>query len=124
MLVVIEMEIPLGLLVLLAEHAVGGSELGHNEPASIQVADEAPENGVGNARHRSENRCGSDLDITDAEADRDRLQRRCQADSSVRPTRAVPRRVVPAFAHRSILLGLSSESPRLTARAQFHVYQR
>jgi hypothetical protein len=49
MLVFVEMEIALGLLVLLAEHAVGRSELGHDQTAAAEVADEAPEDRVGNS---------------------------------------------------------------------------
>src|SRR5580700_3640231 len=122
MLVVIEMEIALSLLVLGAEHAVGRGELGHDQPASAQVADEAPEDCVGDAGHRREYGCGGDLKATDRQACGNWLQRRCRAGECACPTRGVPHRVVPGLAHRSILLGLSSESPRLPARAQFQVY--
>ena len=52
MLVFIEMEITLGLLVLLAKHAVGRGELSHDEPAAAEVADEAAEDCVSNAGSR------------------------------------------------------------------------
>src|SRR5206468_9897993 len=56
-LVFVEVKIALGLLVFLAEDAVGRGELGHDESASAQVADEASKDGVGDARHGSED-CG------------------------------------------------------------------
>ncbi len=62
MLVFIEMEIALGLLVLLAEYAVGRGELGHDEAASAQVADEAAENRIRDAGHGSEHGRRGDLD--------------------------------------------------------------
>src|SRR5580693_2397005 len=52
MFVFIKMEVALGLLVLLAEHAIGRGELSHDQPTAIQVADEPPEDRVGNAGHR------------------------------------------------------------------------
>jgi hypothetical protein len=60
-LVFIEMQIALGLLILLAQHAVGRGELGHDQAASAEVADEAAEDGVGDAGHGSEHGGGSDI---------------------------------------------------------------
>ena len=59
-LVFIEVEIALGLLIFLAEHAVGRGELGHDQAASAQVADEAAEDGVGDAGHGREDGRGRD----------------------------------------------------------------
>ena len=75
-LVFVEVEIALGLLVLLAEHAVGRGELGHDQAASAQVADEAAEDGVGDAGHGGEDRRGGDGDGADGKAGRDGLQAR------------------------------------------------
>src|SRR5260370_20592849 len=117
MLVFVEMQVTFGFLVLLAEHAVGRGELGHDQAAAAQVADEAAEDGVGDAGHGSQD-CGwGNLNSADGEPHGNGLQWRCQSDRSVRPTR-----VVPGLAHCSILLGLSSESPRLPARASFQRY--
>ena len=41
-------------------HAVRAGELGHNQPAAAQAADEAPENGIGDARHGRQHGGGSD----------------------------------------------------------------
>ena len=64
MLVVVEVQIALGFLVLSAEDAVGRSELGHDQPAATQVANEAAEDGIGDTGHRCQHRGRSDLNST------------------------------------------------------------
>src|ERR1700692_1008964 len=116
MLVFIEVQIALGLLVFLAEHAVRRRELGHDQAAAPQVADKAAEHGIGDASHGCENRGRGDSDIADEESLWHQLQWLCLADKacpelvegSVRPTRAFPIRVVPELLHISILLGSST----------------
>src|SRR5450432_1583033 len=101
MLIFVEMQIALGLLIFLAEHAVRGGELGHDQPAAVEIADEAAEDGVGNAGHGSQHGRGGDSDIADQKACGDRLRWCGLADRSVRPTRT---RVVPELLHVAILL--------------------
>src|SRR5580658_5857662 len=108
------MEIALGLLVLLAEHAIGRGELGHDQPAPTQVADETPEDRVSNASHRRQHSGGRNADIADGYAGGDRLQTLYLADNRARPTR-----VVPGLSHTSILLAPAKQSPRRLARAEF-----
>src|SRR5271157_2579518 len=108
MLVLVEVEIALGLLVFRTEHAIGRGELGHDQAASAEVANEAPKDGVGNARHRSQDRCGSDLDI----ADRHPIGH--GSDCTGEDAR-VDTRIFPELAHLAILL----PSPSYAAVAQF-----
>ena len=56
MLVFVEVEIALGFLIFLAEDSVGRGELGHNQAASAEIANEATEDGVSNAGHGGEDR--------------------------------------------------------------------
>src|SRR5271156_3352795 len=114
MFVFIEMEVALGLLVLLAEHAIGRGELGHDQPAATQVANEPPEHRIGNAGHRRQHSGRRDVDIADRYAGRDRLQTLYLADNRARPTR-----IVPGLAHTSILLAPAKQNPRRRARAEF-----
>ena len=62
MLVFIEMQIALGLLIFLTQHAVRRGELCHDQSAAAKVADKAAEDGVGDAGHRREHGRQSDLD--------------------------------------------------------------
>ena len=109
MLVLIKVEIALGLLVLRTEHAIGRGELGHDQAASAEVANESPKDGVGNARHRSQNGRGSDLDI----ADRQSVGH--GGDCTGEDARVDTHRIFPELAHLAILL----PSPSYAAVAQF-----
>ncbi len=64
-LVAVEGEVALGLLVFVADDAVGGGELGHHEAASAEIADEAAEDGVGDAGHGREDGGGTDFDCAE-----------------------------------------------------------
>jgi len=68
MLVFVEVQVALGFLVFRAKHAIGRGELGHDQPASAEVANEASKDGIGNASHGSQNGRGSDLNIADRNA--------------------------------------------------------
>ena len=65
MLVAVEGEVALGLLVFVADDAVGRGELGHHEAASAEIADEAAEDGVGDAGHGREHRGRTDFDFAE-----------------------------------------------------------
>src|ERR1700683_839156 len=108
MLVLIEMEIPLGLLIFFAEPAVCRGELSHDQPAAAEIADEAPENRIGDPGHGSKNRSGSEAHAADRKPRRNRLRWRC-LHGTVRPARP---RIVPPFFHRLILLCSAKQSPR------------
>src|SRR5579872_172555 len=103
MLVLVEMEVALRLLILLAQDAVGRGELGHDEATSAQIADEAPEDSIGDSSHGREDGGGRDRDCADLESRRDRLQPSSFAGWGARATSAVAR-VVPVLLHGSILL--------------------
>jgi hypothetical protein len=60
--VAVEGEVALGLLVFVADDAVGGGELGHHEAASAEIANEAAEDGVGDSSHGREHGGGTDFD--------------------------------------------------------------
>ena len=80
-------------LVLGAEHAVGRGELGHDQAAAAQIADEAAEDGIGDARHGREHGGRSDLH-------RAKLEPLAQA--RLRGAGALARgrdRIVPVLAH-------------------------
>ena len=96
MLVAVEREVALGLLVLVADDAVGRGELGHHESAAAEIADEAAEDGVGDSGHGCEHRCGTDFDS----AERDRC-----GDAGV-GRRGALGRVVEKLGHDTILAGL------------------
>jgi hypothetical protein len=66
MLVFVKVEItPADALV--AQHAVGRGELGHDQSASAEVLDEAAEDGIGYSGHRGEDGGGGDADVAYAE---------------------------------------------------------
>jgi hypothetical protein len=65
-LVLIKMKVP-SADALVAHHSVGRGELGHDQPASTEVFDEAAENGVGHAGHGCEDGCGRDADAANLE---------------------------------------------------------
>src|ERR1700680_5276105 len=62
MLVFVEVQVAFGLLIFLAEYTVGRGELGHDQAASAEVADEAAEDSVGPSGHGGEDGCGVDVD--------------------------------------------------------------
>ena len=65
MLVAVEGEVLLGLLVLVADDAVGRGELGHHQAAAAEVADEAAEDRVGDAGHGRQHGRGTNFDATE-----------------------------------------------------------
>ncbi len=56
MLVFIKVKVALGLLVFGAKHAVGRGELGHDQAAAAQIANEAAKHCIGDPSHGSEHR--------------------------------------------------------------------
>ena len=68
MLVAVEGEVLLGLLVLVADDAVGRGELGHHQAAAAQVANEAAEDGIGHARHGGQHGCRTNFDSAERDA--------------------------------------------------------
>ena len=108
MLVLIKVEIALGLLILRTEHAIGRSEFGHDQAASAEVANESPKDGIGNARHRSQNGRRSDLDIADR-------QPVGHSGDGTGEDAGVDTRIFPELTHLAILL----PSPSYAAVAQF-----
>ena len=66
MLVFIEVQVA-SADALVAEHAVGGGELGHDQAASAEILDEAAEDGVGDAGHGGEDGGGRDADVANGE---------------------------------------------------------
>src|ERR1035441_4457127 len=87
MLVFVEVEIAFGLLVFFAEHAVSRGELGHDQAASAEVANEAAEDGIGDSGHGGQDRGGGDGDGADREAVRHALQPCWIANTCVRSIR-------------------------------------
>src|SRR6185312_11846314 len=105
MLVLVKMQIALGLLVFFAQNAVGGGELGHDEPASAEISDEPPEDGVRNPGHGSENGGGSNLHRANHERGRyERLARLRARFRTGEDARAYIAGIVPELAHEPILL--------------------
>src|ERR1700692_2194196 len=105
MLVLVEMQIALGLLIFFAKHAVGRGELGHDEAASAEVADEATEDRGGAAAQGREDGRRRDSDVADGEAGGHGLRWPCLADEGARATR-----VVPELLHRLLLPATTRES--------------
>jgi len=99
-LVAVESQIALGLLVTVTDDAVGGGELGHHQPASAEIADEAAENGVGNAGHGREDGGGTDFDVAERERG---------GDAGVRGSDALGR-IVEKLGHELILAGLAKNN--------------
>src|SRR5437879_3233617 len=97
MLVFVEVQIAFGLLIFLAEYTVGRGELGHDQAASAEVADEAAEDSVGHSGHGGEDSCGGDVDGPDRKTCGDWLEEWCLAGEGARATRVC--RVVPELAH-------------------------
>ena len=96
-LVFVEVEIALGLLIFLAQNSVGRGELGHDETASAEVADEAAEDGVGDAGHGREDSGWGDCDRADLQGGGNNLW---DGDIAGVPCQQIGR-IVPKFAHIS-----------------------
>ena len=109
MLILIEMQITFGLFVLGAKHSVSRSELGHDQSAPTQTADEAPKDGVSDARHGSKHGGRRNLHVADRKSFRN--ESLCGAGAPARETA----RIVPILTHLAILL----PSPSYAAVAQF-----
>ncbi len=109
MLVLVEVQVALGFLVFCPKNSVRRSELGHNQPASAQVANEAPKHGISNTRHRSQNGRGSNLNAADLYPVRYRNTGRDD------DARAEIHRILPVLAHLAIL----PPSPSYAAVSQF-----
>ena len=62
MLVFVEVQVA-SANALIAEDAVGGGELGHDQAASAEIFDEAAEDGVGDSGHRGQDGGGRDADV-------------------------------------------------------------
>src|SRR6266478_3308501 len=121
MLVFVEVQIA-SADTLVAEHAVGRGELGHNQPASAEILDEAAKDGVGDAGHGSEHGGGGDSDPADQKAGGEHpwlclcgagALARCPVCGKMLTGRSVrPARVVPELVHVSILdCSAKSEAP-------------
>ena len=102
MLVFVEVEVAFGFFILGAKHAVGRGELGHNQAAAGQIANEAAEDSVGDAGHRGKHGCRSDFD-------RAKLQSGWNWNEFVARRTNVPfvDGIVPVFPHVLILTGPS-----------------
>src|SRR5208337_811486 len=105
MLVLIKVQIlPAHLFV--AQHPIGGRELGHNQPAAAQVLDEPPKHRVRDASHGSQHRCRTNLNSPNPQTLWEGLSPSlCGADTSARDARTVKRlgsglRLVPVLLHR------------------------
>src|SRR6202035_2759277 len=112
MLVLIEMQIALALLIFRPKHPVGRGELGHDQAASAEIANEAPKHGVRDARHRSQDGRGFNRNISDHDL--------CRHDSNRtgEDVRAHSRRIFPVLAHFAILL--PSRSNAAVAQSASH----
>src|SRR5581483_10722634 len=97
MLIFVKMQVALGFFVLGAKHAVGRGELGHDQPAAAEIANESPEDSVGHASHWSEDGGRRNCDLANLNR---RWDRRAFGGRGARPTR---NRVVPELLHSSIL---------------------
>ena len=96
MLVAVKGEVALGLLVFVPGDAVGRGELGHHESASAEVADEAAEDGVGDAGHGRKHRGGTDFDSA---------ERYGRGDANAFGRRGALGRIVEKLGHELILAG-------------------
>jgi hypothetical protein len=65
MFVCVEMQVAFGLLILLAQHAVGRGELRHDEAAAAEITNEPAEDRVGDAGHGGEDGGRGNLDRAD-----------------------------------------------------------
>ena len=65
MLVFVKMQVALGFLVLGAKYAVGRCELGHDQAAAAEIANESAKDRVGHAGHGSKHRGGRNCDGAD-----------------------------------------------------------
>src|SRR5579871_6146259 len=95
MLIFIKVQVALGFFILGAKHTVGRGELGHDQAASTEIADESPEDGVGDSGHRSKDRGGRNRDRADLQAGRN--DARAFASGGAHATNCC--RVVPVLAH-------------------------
>src|SRR5208283_3552186 len=105
---------------LVAQDAVGRSELGHDQPASAQVFDEAAEDGIGDSGHGSQHGGGSDADVADLEACRKDLSRcgdkSCGDGRFARPIHRCIR-IVPELSHRLYSTSFPSPQPPAQPRS-------
>src|ERR1700731_3230195 len=89
---------------LVAQNAIGRGELGHDQPASPEVLDEAAKDGVGDSGHGGQDGGGRDADV----AYRERCGKESGRDKWVEGQLAGPAwdcfRVVSKLLHRMILL--------------------
>ncbi len=99
-LVAIERQVLLGLLVLVADDAVGRGELGHHQTAAAQIADEAAEDGIGDPGHGREHGRRANLDAADRDRRRHARARR----------RDALRRIVEKLVHVTIVNGVGWSS--------------
>src|SRR5689334_20894279 len=67
MLVAIEGQVALSFPVFLPQDAVSRGELGHDEAASAEIADETAKDGIGDTGHGREHGGGGDIDVADAD---------------------------------------------------------
>ncbi len=109
MLVLVEMQVALRFLVFCPKDAIGRSELGHDQAASPEVANETPKHSVGNARHRGKDGRWGDLEIANC------YPLRYRGACTGEDVRAHIYRIFPILAHLAILL----PSPSYAAVAQF-----
>src|SRR5689334_1214944 len=107
MLVFVEMQVALGFLVLGAEDAVGGGDLGHDQPAATEIPDNAAEDGVGDAGHGSEDGGGTYGHRADGDLLRDE-----QVRGRGRPRHTC--RTVPILTHVIILTFFQTSNVRVT----------
>src|SRR3989442_12444851 len=103
------MQIAFSFFVLGAENAIRRGELSHDQPASAEITDESPEDGVGYARHGGEDGSGGDGHSAEANGLGDG-----HVFSTGGDARAYIARIVPEFPHKPILLlrKRARESPR------------
>ena len=105
MLVFVEVQVALCLFVLGAQDAIGRGELGHDQAAAAQVANEAAEDGVRDASHGSKDGRGTDLD-------RANLQQLWNARGQECPRHTGIFRVVPVLAHLVIVIRKAKPLPK------------
>src|ERR1041385_2907169 len=106
------MQVALGFLVLGAKHAVGRGKLGHDQPATAKIADEAAKDRVCDASHGRQHGSRRDFDTADVQLGWNGGGPQClpsiNTGEDARPTIF---RVVPLLAHRSILSVPQNKAP-------------
>ena len=107
MLVLVEVQIALRLLVLGTQDTVSRGELGHDQPASAKVPNEAAEHCVGHSRHGGKDRSRGEGDRADFECvgNRDEVSRTTLSTGG--DARAYIGRIVPKLLHLLILVALN-----------------